>query len=584
MAVPSTSRGLASEQIIQYLDEPTDENVQICDSGSELESEDDIGDNISSDNESVSSDSDAEANDAGNLGTKRARLQSNWKWAKVNNNFSPNKIQFSGEQGPLHQVETTIDAFKLFFDLTLMTTIVNETNRYAKYFINSNSEHLKPRSRVQNWKDVTVDELYVFFALQMLMGIVQKPTLKSYFSKNPLVETAIFSKTMALDRFELLNKFIHFSNNADLETYDGNKKLFKLQPIITHLNQAYKSVYNMEENIAVDESLTLWKGRLGIKTYLPLKSAKFGIKSYEVCESSTGYLWQFIIYTGSTTEIETDLVTAEMVKTTQIVVKLVQPLFNLGHSLWMDNYYNSPDLCLLLKKNKINVAGTLRLNRKNVPDSLKNAKLKRGELDAYHSQGIMVMKWVDKKPVTFISTFHDASLISREIRGKEIIKPKCIVEYNKQMGAVDLKDQKLQPYLIERKKCMKWYLKMFRRLLNTSVHNALIIYNANKDRKPLDHLSFRLQLIKEILETHGKTLESPRQGRPSKLPTPDRLTARHFIERIPPTDKKAKPTKRCPVCCKKTGKRKETSYWCKDCGVGLCFENCFRIYHTEANF
>ncbi|PSN48302.1 hypothetical protein C0J52_19252 [Blattella germanica] len=64
----------------------------------------------------------------------------------------------------------------------------------------------------------------------------------------------------------------------------------------------------------------------------------------------------------------------------------------------------------------------------------------------------------------------------------------------------------------------------------------------------------------EILETHGKTLESPRQGRPSKLPTPDRLTARHFIERIPPTDKKAKPTKRCPVCCKKTGKRKETSF------------------------
>jgi hypothetical protein len=106
----------------------------------------------------------------------------------------------------------------------------------------------------------------------------------------------------------------------------------------------------------------------------------------------------------------------------------------------MDNYYKSPDLCLLLKKNKINIAGTLRLNRKYVPDSLKNAKLKRGQVDAYHSQGIMVMNTVDKKPVTFISKFHDASLTSREIRGKEIIKPKCIVEYDKQMGTVDLKD------------------------------------------------------------------------------------------------------------------------------------------------
>ncbi|PSN30846.1 hypothetical protein C0J52_27513 [Blattella germanica] len=66
MAGPSSSRGLTSEQIIQFLDEPTDENVQICDSGSELESDDDIGDNIASDNESVSSDSDTEANDAEN--------------------------------------------------------------------------------------------------------------------------------------------------------------------------------------------------------------------------------------------------------------------------------------------------------------------------------------------------------------------------------------------------------------------------------------------------------------------------------------------------------------------------------------
>ena len=193
------------------------------------------------------------------------------------------------------------------------------------------------------------------------VGIVQKPTLKSYFSKNPLLETAIFPKTMTQDRFQLLNRFIHFANNADLENYDGNKKLFKLHPIITHLNQAYKSVYNMGENTAVDESLTLWKGRLGIKTYLPFKSAKSGIKSSEVCESSAGYLWQFIIYAGSSTDTETDTVSAETVKTTQIVVKLVQPLFGLGHSLWMDNYYNSPDLCLMLKENKINVAGTLRL-------------------------------------------------------------------------------------------------------------------------------------------------------------------------------------------------------------------------------
>lgn len=119
------------------------------------------------------------------------------------------------------------------------------------------------------------------------MGIIQKPSIKSYFSKNPLLDTPIFYRSMSQDRFELLNRFIHFIDKNKLLNFDGNKKLFKIGPIVKHLNESYKAAYSMGENIAVDESLTLWKGRLGIKTYLPLKSAKFGIKSYEVCESST---------------------------------------------------------------------------------------------------------------------------------------------------------------------------------------------------------------------------------------------------------------------------------------------------------
>jgi hypothetical protein len=26
------------------------------------------------------------------------------------------------------------------------------------------------------------------------------------------------------------------------------------------------------------------------------------------------------------------------------------------------------------------------------------------------------------------------------------------------------------------------------------------------------------------------------------------------------------------------------SFWCKDCRADLCFEGCFKIYHTKANF
>jgi hypothetical protein len=37
-------------------------------------------------------------------------------------------------------------------------------------------------------------------------------------------------------------------------------------------------------------------------------------------------------------------------------------------------------------------------------------------------------------------------------RGVEVKKPVCVLEYSQQMGGVDLKDQKLQPYILERKR------------------------------------------------------------------------------------------------------------------------------------
>lgn len=152
------------------------------------------------------------------------------------------------------------------------------------------------------------------------------------------------------------------------------------------------------------------------------------------------------------------------------------------------------------------------------------------------------------------------------------------------MGKVNQKDQKQQPYLVESKRCMKGYLNMVRRLINTPVHNALIIPSMNRDIKTLSHVTFRLELIKELLETHGKTVQSARVRKPSKTPAPSRLNERHFFEKIPPTEKKVKPSERCAVCCKKTKKRKETSFLCNNCAVGLCFNECFKIYHAEGNF
>lgn len=36
--------------------------------------------------------------------------------------------------------------------------------------------------------------------------------------------------------------------------------------------------------------------------------------------------------------------------------------------------------------------------------------------------------------------------------------------------------------------------------------------------------------------------------------------------------------------CWKIEKRKDSTYWCPDCKVGLCIKDCFEIYHTQLHY
>jgi hypothetical protein len=57
-------------------------------------------------------------------------------------------------------------------------------------------------------------------------------------------------------------------------------------------------------------------------------------------------------------------------------------------------------------------------------------------------------------------------------------KPVSVLDYNQSMTGVDLKDQLLHAYLLERKKMTKLYIKIFI-LLNPTILNSIVICRAN---------------------------------------------------------------------------------------------------------
>jgi len=151
------------------------------------------------------------------------------------------------------------------------------------------------------------------------------------------------------------------------------------------------------------------------------------------------------------------------------------------------------------------------------------------------------------------------------------------------MGRVDLKDQLLQPHFLERKKMTKWYIKLFRRLLNITVLNRMVICPIDSGHTKIDHFKFRVELVQALLTEHESESVRKFQGHHSTDKNVPRLLERHFPERIPPTLKKARPTKR-GVVWYKNNKRKETVFWCPECEAALCVEECFKAFHTKLNF
>ena len=75
---------------------------------------------------------------------------------------------------------------------------------------------------------------------------------------------------MSQKHFELISKFFHFEDISTKDTFSGPKKLFKLHTLVNHLNVKFQNDYVPHQNSAIDESITLWEGRLSFKIYIPL--------------------------------------------------------------------------------------------------------------------------------------------------------------------------------------------------------------------------------------------------------------------------------------------------------------------------
>jgi len=117
-----------------------------------------------------------------------------------------------------------------------------------------------------------------------------------------------------------------------------------------------------------------------------------------------------------------------------------------------------------------------------------------------------------------------------------------VIGYNHNMGGgVDLKDQLLHTYKIERKKMTKWYLRLYKRLLNSSVLKLFVVYRQVMGRN-IQQLLYRTQLVEGLFTKYARAAETPSvPGRQAPDNIVPRLTERHFPRKVAPKTEKSKP-------------------------------------------
>ena len=150
--------------------------------------------------------------------------------------------------------------------------------------------------------------------------------------------------------------------------------------------------------------------------------------------------------------------------------------------IYADNYFSSLNLAKNLLDNGIGYCGTIRCNRKNLPQMKEETSMSRGDMDyRIASSGISCCKSMDKKAALIISSIHDPTQkldVSRKQKdgSKKLFPcPMQFVDYNKHMGYEDLSDMLKGLYDIDRKS-KKWWTRIFLHLLDVSVVNSFLIY------------------------------------------------------------------------------------------------------------
>ncbi|KAL0879758.1 hypothetical protein ABMA27_003470 [Loxostege sticticalis] len=211
-----------------------------------------------------------------------------WKKTKWTTYRPTPSVYYEIPMGPPHMFSSRIRPvvlFEKFFTDDVYDSIVFQTNLYAE------------QSNAEGWTALDKKELKAFLGIIIIMGYNILPSIDLYWSSDPGFRVDEIAEVMTVKGFKKILQCFHLNDNLG-QPANITDKLYKLRPLLDSINEACLTNAKASSSQSIDESMILFKGRSSMKQYMPLKPIKRGYKVWCRCDSYTGYLYEFYLYTG----------------------------------------------------------------------------------------------------------------------------------------------------------------------------------------------------------------------------------------------------------------------------------------------
>ena len=108
------------------------------------------------------------------------------------------------------------------------------------------------------------------------------------------------------DRYKQITKYLHYCDESVVPPRDDPEydRLYKVAFVINHLERRFAEEFTPHQEVAVDESMIPFCGRLCFKQYHRDKPIKWSKKVWILTDSKSGYNYSFDIYVGRDEDLD----------------------------------------------------------------------------------------------------------------------------------------------------------------------------------------------------------------------------------------------------------------------------------------